>query len=278
MSAKNPVAGPMQGRLPFEGAPVPVEPFHPDWASRMTMSGLINAVSGVISPDEGLVTEHGLALIDPDTLLSGLVMDPRGEQARAAENVYDGIAFSPDRYLKLVVSPERLASSVQNRTRRARQLQPNQDAAQAAVMRAGGHVLEEHIDAMERVQGDLGSEYQSLKAIYRDLQGRRRGHVRYRAENLYSHLRISEAAVLSSVETAGITLKWTAEEKVLARDALRYQLWGWRGQGNRRLDNWSDLVTVAGKHNVAQDAKFKQSIWQTRQKLRQFEPYLQDAS
>ena len=264
----------LQEQLPFEQGIESLQYLPIDPNARTTMSGHINAVSKRLhlpAPDDLAKAEQ---LLDPDRLTNALFNNstvPTENFSRPAKSrgksrsvgIYDGVAFNADYYPFVIVSPERLAAVATSRSRVNNREEPDREIAENKIQRASIHAIENRTSALDKVKEQLEFDYIVLKAVWRDLQGKRRGHRRFKASNLDLFLQRSEELIHASVETAGTVQEWTPDKRELALNGIRYKLWGSKNN-NQRLDNWSDYIAVSGKHTLAQHAKVRQSLWRAQ--------------
>ncbi len=253
----------VQNRLPFEGEQVAPELPPIDMGSITTISGHIGALSARLDLPESMAIPGGSErLIDPEFLTDVLIN--KDSQARRQsvrdETMFDGVAFNADYQPLLIYSSSRLEGVVISRARVHNRRAGNRDHAERNIAGSGVKSINSRVAALEPVRKKLEDEYIVLLAVWKDLQGKRRGHQRFKTGNLHMHLTTTESVMRQSLETAGTVLSWEPEQRQLALDGLRYRLWGRTDNDKARLDHWSNYTFMAGKHTRAQHTGVMKSL------------------
>src|SRR5665213_271783 len=145
-------------------APEFPEDFDPE--KPLQASRLIAVLAARADLPHDFTTEQDLARVTPETIIRGLIIDPRDarelEAEHKVENVLSGVGFDPIHFDMVARSPRDLAKSKVIRSRKANKLKPAAarlpiDEAEETASRAGGHALE-----------GLYAKEEELRTILRD--------------------------------------------------------------------------------------------------------------
>ncbi len=252
------------GNVPEVGA---LEIVYPD--RRIAASTIIKIAGELLQPDQSEVTERDIRVLTPNTINSGLYVNPYGRDVAPA---YKGVVFPPAQFKVLARSPSDLAKHANVGARAAHEDDPDKLKVEAIGMRAAGHELTARIEKIRKTQESLLLQGRLLQAFAGELRSGNFAH--YKRSNIIALREYTHYSILEALNAAAGTFKWDEEKTERASMTLQYQLYG---SNSHRIKHWIGYTNMSSEYARRRGVIARQSSRDAWRELQKYQPFLDAA-
>jgi len=267
----------------------------------VTLAGRIGVAVAELYPEEP-IDDRSLQLYTPDherasiaALSEGLIIRRRSPLYKDARNkrvailaelplnlrprdgvqMPDvGVALGPGEYTKIAHYPRPLAARARAVTLDARAGSNDREATTEASLRASGHILEDKLAGLEKLDAKLVVERALLLSIYRD--ARLIWRTAYLGKNLEAKRKQADELIQQTVEVAANSLNYGSFDTDSVHRAIFKRLYV-NGSSAELANSWRSLTKWVAFYVNAKRGKVNQSMNGCTRLLRVYQPHLDKA-